>query len=354
MSARRGLVALCAGALVPLALAPAAAQQAGSVQVVARGLENPRGLDIGPKGAVYVAEAGSAGKNCRNPSECYGFTAAITRITENGQRRVRHGLLSLGPRNGSQTVGSNDVVVTAGGKIFTIVSSAGPKPRRSLGARVARQSGNLLKLKRGRRKIVSQVDVFEFRRDPDGDGVDSNPYGIDFRKGTKVVADAGGNSLLRIGPNGGKKLITTFPDRKFGGERVDDVPTSVAISRSGVYYVGTLGGAATPQGRARVWRVAPNGKKKVFRGGFDMIVGVDLGPDGSLYVVELLRKGWPQFETGDFTGSLIRVEPNGDRTELARGRLNAPGGLAVARNGDVYVSVNSLSPRNGKVVRVSQ
>jgi hypothetical protein len=351
MRYRRGSMTLAAGALMAGSFAPAVAQDGGGVEVVARNLKNPRGVDVGRGGAVFVAEAGKAGKKCVAPGQCYGFSGSITRIGASGHRRVRHGLLSLGPRNGEGTVGSNDVAVGAKRGIFTIVSSAGPKARQ-VPKRVRRQSGKVLKLAgKGRRRKVASVDRFEFRKNPDRGIVDSNPYSVDLGGPGIAAVDAGGNSLIRIS-NGKKRLITTFPQRTFGGQRVDSVPTSVAWGPDGNYYVSELGGEATPPGRARVWQVTPQGQRAVFSRGYDTLVGIDVDADGNVYVVELLRDGFAQFATGDLTGSLFRIEPNGDSTELAEGRLKTPGGVAVAANGDVYVSVNSLSPRAGRVVRI--
>ncbi len=56
----------------------------------------------------------------------------------------------------------------------------------------------------------------------------------------------------------------------------------------------------------------------------------------------------------DLGGAVIRVWPNGSRTELAEGRLIAPGGVAVGRDGTVYVSVNSLFRNRGEVLAITQ
>jgi len=59
-----------------------------TLEVVASGLANPRGLNFGPEGGLYVAEAGTGGIapciiNSNNQFVCYGETGAITRITRN-------------------------------------------------------------------------------------------------------------------------------------------------------------------------------------------------------------------------------------------------------------------------------
>jgi hypothetical protein len=354
MSISKRVVALILGALVAASLSPVAAQTSGvTVKVVARRLNNPRGLDIGPSGGIYVAEAGKGGKKCITKEVCFGYTGSISRVYKGKQRRVRDGLLSV-ILGGSEVVGPDDVAVTKRG-IFTILPSAGPKARSRISKRVARQSGAVLKLSsRHRRKVVSQIDRFEFRKNPDGGIIDSNPYGLEFAGRLRLAVDAGGNSLLRLRKNGKKRLVAVFPKRTIQGNKYDFVPTSVVRGPGGDYYVGQLGGGGTPPDQARVLRVTPSGQKSVYRAGFNMIMGIDFGPDGSLYVVELLRNGWSQFGSGDFTGALIKVEPNGDRTEIARGRVIAPGGVVAADNGTIYVSVNALFPGKGKILRIRQ
>ena len=64
-------------------------QARATVTTVASGLANPRGLNFGPDGALYVAEAGSGGSGpCILGSDglvkCYGTTGAVTKIVLGG------------------------------------------------------------------------------------------------------------------------------------------------------------------------------------------------------------------------------------------------------------------------------
>ena len=50
----------------------------------------------------------------------------------------------------------------------------------------------------------------------------------------------------------------------------------------------------------------------------------------------------------------MRIWPDGHRTEIAPGQLIQPGGVAVGRDGTVYVSVFSILRNRGAVVAISQ
>lgn len=84
--------------------------------------------------------------------------------------------------------------------------------------------------------------------------------------------------------------------------------------------------------------------------------GLAFGTDGSLYVSELNPGGLGAVfnPMGDPHGALIRVWPDGHRTEIAHGQLVQPGGVAVGREGTVYVSVFSILRNRGAVVAISQ
>src|SRR6188472_273492 len=86
---------------------------ASGPEVVATGLDNPRGLAIGPDGALYVAEAGRGGDGPCVPGPfgeaCYGPSGAITRIGHHGQERIVTGLSSFASPGGGLAFGPHDI-----------------------------------------------------------------------------------------------------------------------------------------------------------------------------------------------------------------------------------------------------
>ncbi|MFN2594108.1 MAG: ScyD/ScyE family protein, partial [Actinomycetota bacterium] len=203
------------------------------------------------------------------------------------------------------------------------------------------------------RRTVARIDRYEFKHNPDKGKIDSNPYAVAIDPaGGWVVADAAANDLLHITSGGRVSLLAVFKARRDAGskKRSDSVPTCVALGPDGAFYVGELRGDGAPRNSARIWRVAPGSSPTVFASGFNRVVGIDFGPDGSLYVAELVKTA--NF-TKDLTGEVIRLAPDGTRTELAPGELTAPGGVGVGQDGTVYVSVNSVFEGRGQVVSMA-
>ena len=351
---------------------PGVSANLATTEVVADGLNNPRGLNFGPEGALYVAEAGCGGAGpCQEGPEgerCFGPTGSITRIDlrREAVTRVATGLPSLASADGSFAAGVHDISFQGRGNgFFTIGYGADPNNRTGLGpaganfARLARMVGS------GDWKLQEDLGAYEAANNPLGDEVDTNPYGILALAGKQVVADAGGNALNQVLANGQISTLAVFPNRLVPAPPflglppgtmipMDAVPTTVVLGPDGNYYVGQLTGFPFPVGGANVYRIpAEGGVPTVYLGGFTAIIDIAFGPDGSLYVLEIAKNGLlaafsPAF---DFTGALIRVAPDGTRTELDVD-LFAPGGVAVGSDGALYVTNNSIFCGIGEVLRI--
>ena len=85
-----------------------------------------------------------------------------------------------------------------------------------------------------------------------------------------------------------------------------------------------------------------------------------IGPDGSLYVLQLLEKSLLEVQGGGgppspeaLTGALIRVAPDSTKTEIASEGLVAPTGLTIADDGTIYVANSGIIAGQGQVVRLA-
>jgi hypothetical protein len=349
------LAAVTAAALAAAGLAGGASS--GGMRVVADHLNNPRGIEIAPDGSVFLAEAGSAGKQCFKTPQgptCAGFSSRIVRIADGTVEPYATGFFSAGGRDGSFTVGTDDVAISPSGQVYSIQTSAGPKPQQ-YGPVIAAQSGMLFRIDRGAKTPIADISAYEWKNNPTNDNLDSDPYSVAWSPVGLAVADAAGNSLLQVDRWGRVTTLATFPGQKFGGHAAQSVPTSV-VWHNGAFYVGELGGGGTPNGKSRIWKVVPGEKATVYMTGFTAITGIGFGPDGSLYVTELAKAGLGALESGKgpLTGAVIKVDPSGARTELVPGRLTAPAGMAVGPDGTVYVSNNSVFAHRGQLVAIDQ
>jgi hypothetical protein len=369
--------AVLAGALSVTMLAPAVANAAPMsnrpwVTVIASRLDNPRGVSVGDDGTVVVAEAGRGGKSdkCVESPEagkvCLGYTGAITAVTagQRGtwrQRRFVGGLPSLAGSDGSSAVGPHDVSPYAGGGYVATLGLGGTtKTRLGLGFGglmlgqtivVNRDGNNSLSL-----RTLGDPAAFEARRDPDQQGVDSNPYGVLGTRNGVVATDAGGNTLLNIDRKGAVSTLAVFPNRMVqspepGGGRVpmQAVPTSVVRGPDGAYYVGQLTGFPFPSGGANVYRVVPGQRPTIFARGFTNIIDLAFDQQGRLLVLEIAKNS---LRSDDQTGALIRVDRRGRRTELVPGKLTAPGGLAIGADGSLFVTNRSVVAGRGELLRI--
>lgn len=327
------------------ASSPVSAQ---TVSVVMSGLDNPRGLAFGPRGALYVAESGRGGNGpsivLQGEEQSYGPTGALTRLWRGKQERVATGLPSIANASG-QATGPQDVSFQGKAAYVTIGFGGDPALRAGLGA-VGARFGTLIKVaNNGKWGVVSDIAAYEGSVNPAGGPVDSNPYGVLARPGATILTDAGANALLRVAANGKVSTLAVFPARPV--RSTDSVPTSVVIGPDKAYYVSELTGAPFAEGSANVYRVVPGAASQVFRSGFKTIIDMAFGPDGSLYVL--------QYATGSVffsgPGQVIRVTPDGTR-QVIISDLVQPTSLAIDQNGVIYVTNNGPSVGSGEVLRI--
>lgn len=373
--------------LVLAALLPfAGASAAQELEVVASGLDNPRGLDFGPWGGLYVAEAGRGGEGpcIESPetgTQCAGASGAITKIWRHGkQRRVLEGLPSIAtpgspatPESpevlpGSDATGPHDISFSGFSAYFVVGLGGDPAWRDQLGE-LGPKFGQLYKASpyRGVR-AVADLAAFEAEEDPDQAFVEppeepelnSNPVSVLARHGRQYVVDAGANDLLSVSPWGRIRALAVFPPRLVDAPAeipglppqipMQAVPTAVAHGPDHALYVSQLTGFPFPVGGANIYRVDKRGgEPEVYAGGFTNVTDLAFGRDGSLYVVEIATNG---LLSGDPTGALKRVAPDGSVETIVSEGLVSPYGVAVSRKGHVYVTNNATTAGAGEVVRV--
>jgi hypothetical protein len=192
--------------------------------------------------------------------------------------------------------------------------------------------------------------------DTNGDPQGSNPYGLAaLPNGDALVSDAQHNDLLRVTPSGDVTLVARFLPEMISGIPAEAVPTTVTVGPDGFAYVGELKGYPFEPGTSRIWRIDPSADGATcssagsadgcspYASGFTAIQDIAFNShNGALYVYELAANGVLAFEegfgTGEFPDAVLLKVHGGRQTELAAGQLSEPGGVAVARDGTVFVT----------------
>jgi hypothetical protein len=232
--------------------------------------------------------------------------------------------------------------------------------------------------------IEAVLDILAYQvADPDPTDKDvppnpteSNPNGLaGLANGDVLIADAAGNDLLRVSPDGTAVTVARWPVEVVPNGipglpptlPAEAVPTTVAIGPDGWAYVGQLIGFPGTPGTAHIWRVNPDAEGavcavgvtdpdcSVWKSGFTSIFDIAFNPhNGTLYVYEIAEDGWLALEEGFVTGVFppaVLLEVKGNKIqELVRGELSQPGGVAVGNDGSIFVTDGMFT--GGRLLRL--
>jgi sugar lactone lactonase YvrE len=330
------------GTVLAVAAPPATAEPAW--RVVASGLNSPRSLTVSDDGDIYVAESGKGGSGpcAEHPAlgrACLGLTGSITRVDPDGaDERVVTGLPSLAGK--TEAIGPMDVLVGRHDRyVASIGLGASDKVRSAYGA-AGKDLGTLVKgrLDSDEHRAFADVVANEVATNPDRTDIDSNPAGIARSGRGFVVADAGGNAILRASKNGRFRTVTALPP---AAKKADSVPTAVVRGPDDAWYVSELTGFPFTKGASRIWRIE-DGTAKVYATGLTNVTDLAFDCNGKLYAVQIAANGL----TSGSAGSLVRVRAGASSHPTVLGGLVAPYGIAIDDE-TAYVSVRTLSMNGG-------
>lgn len=345
----------------------AQASQPFTFEVLASGLNGPRGLSFDPHGVLYVTEAGRGGDGASIPSPSapgarlfYGETGAITRIQNGVVERVVTGLPSLALPDGSDASGIQDIEFDARGNAYAIIGLAGNPSDRDTILNIP-DFGSLVSIDAfdGGSSWTRLADLaaYESTNNPDGGDTVSNLYDLLIQDSTAFVIDAGGNDLFSLNTDGSElTLETVFPPRTttdpVTGEEVtyQSVPTAVTIGPDGAFYVSELTGFPFLEGEAQIYRIDANGVPEVYADGFTNVVDLAFDRFGGLFVLEYDADG---ILSGNSTGALVYLPPEENiRFTITSDDLITPTGLAIGPDNDIYISNKGFIAGEGEVLRL--
>lgn len=295
------------------------------MEVLADGLTNPRGLVRGPDGALYLAEAGDDATGGR-----------ITRVGPDGAHTVLAAGLPHSVNAGVEDVGTADVAFRRG-ELYAVEAEA-----------EGELASSLYRLDAGGPTKVADLLAFERRANPDGAGVESNPFALRYEidEDRFYATDGAGNDLLRIAPDGAVEAVAAWRD--------DPVPTGFTRGTDRALYVALFGKFPHDPGGGRVDRVGTDGAVTTVVDHLTMPVGVAFGGD-VLYVLEFAAglDLQPRLQFRPSSGRLLRVA--GGRREVVVDQLRYPTALVPDPNGGFLVADGGamVGAGRGRVVRVS-
>ena len=136
---------------------------------------------------------------------------------------------------------------------------------------------------------------------------ETHPYATATANGITYVADAGANAIFGIAPTGAFSTVAALK------------PVKVKITRPMAEAAGL---PSCVVGRKYALEAVPT--------------DIEVGPDGKLYVTSL--PGGPEDGSLGANGRVLKINPATGRTRTLAGGLLSPTGVAVAGNGDIYVS----------------
>jgi hypothetical protein len=342
------------------------------VQPIATGLNQPKKLTVAPDGSLIVALSGDGmpSSECTTGEEpaCLDHSAAIDRVTPRGHVSTLVGDLPSVASEG-EAIGPAEAYWTRHG-LEVLYQDTGID--QTTGAAPFGEDGSLFGTLAffpawgGTPRVRASFGPFEAQNNPDkgaGTGVelgqdhaiDSDPYAFVPYRGGYAVADAAGNDLLWVSRSGKISVLAVFPTipetvppGALGPEQTEPVsvqaqavPDALAVGPDGALYVGELSGFPFQVGSSSVYRVVPGHAPTVYASGFTTISDLSFDPAGRLLVLEIDQQGLldPAAETGLPTpGAIIGVHHDGTQQLLASTGLEFPTGLAVTRDGNVYVS----------------
>jgi hypothetical protein len=249
---------------------------------VASGFDGPLHIAFGPGRSLYVASAGLAG------------TPSIDKV-DLRTGAVRHVLSPQGFSPGIDVRGNGRV-------LFTLSEGAGPEEQGPTWLKRINASG----------RVTTLADMLKIERmlnpdgqDPNAPDAESNPYSVLALPGRTIVADAAGNSLIEIRANKRARVLTAFPTfaapgcqnaNPGVGALCDPVPTDVEMGPDGYLYVSGLGAEVM----GHIYKVnARTGAIVQTWGDLPPLTGIDVAPDGTIYVASL------------FTNQVFRIARNG-------------------------------------------
>jgi sugar lactone lactonase YvrE len=341
---------------------PAFPPPSANVTVFAEGLDNPRGLEFGPDGQLYVAEGGQGGTTSTE-GECAqvvppvgpytgGDNARISTLDADGQRTtVVEALPSTqtAATLGSLVSGVADIAFVED-TLYYLLASGGcshGNPDAPNGVYRVNEDGTT--------ELVGDLSAFVMAnptavQNPADFEPDESAYGLEAFNDQLYVTESNHGALDAVDP------ATGTPSRVLDLSATEGhlVPTAMAVGPDGNLYLSNLMPFPVAAGASSVYTVTPEGELGVHAEGVTAVLGLAFDDEGQLYVLETSGPGsGMEAPIVPGTGRVVRLTDGGELEVVATG-LVFPTGMAFGPDGTLYVSNFGFGfpPGAGQVVAI--
>jgi len=333
-----------------------------NVTVFAEGLDNPRGLEFGPDGTLYVAEGGQGGTTSTE-GECEqvvppvgpytgGDNARISTLDADGQRTsVVEGLPSTqtAATLGSLVSGVADLAFVDDTLYYLLASGGCSHGNPDVPNGVFRVNED------GTTELVADLSAFVMANptqlvNPGDFEPDESAYGLESFNDRLYVTESNHGALDAVDPATGE--VTRVLDLSATEGHL--VPTAMAVGPDGNLYLSNLTTFPVVAGEAQVFTVTPDGELGVHAEGVTAVLGLAFDAEGRLYVLETSGPGsGMDAPIVPGTGRVVRLADDGDLEVVATG-LVFPTGMAFGPDGTLYVSNFGFGfpPGAGQIVTI--
>jgi len=356
-----------------------------TVEVVAGGLHDPRGLVIGPGNEIYVAEAGTtvgvfvpppppapAEPPTRTRCEVYwpvgpkspGDSGRVSRIDRHGTVHVVSDHLPSAAANlliGGDRFGGAGVAIR-GQRVYVMINGGGcaeGHPGEPNGLYEIFRDGSYVP----RVDLGALMRVTEDSKSPlDGDfEPDGTWFNLVRAFGAFYTTEPNHGLLVRIDDDGTSTVVADLIAAVRAQDGVGDHTYAALVRHKDAFYVGTLG-TINADFEASIYRVARDGSRVTrVATGLHGVLGVAFDRQGRMYALETTASGVAPPLSDPTVGRLVRIERDGSVKSLVTG-LAFPTALIAGRDGAFYVSncgyhcddpATGASLEAGQVLRVT-